>query len=389
MEEQRTATLPSITINDINFTLIKKTKHDNHRDVVKIKSVDSNGQQYIFWAYRSNSEMGLWRLGMFDETFYKGVDYVQTTLIHLDLQIFINNNLNNIPYDNMNYMNLDNFDNRVEECYCLNRIEDFEDEFSEDVCDMKVISQIVDDNRRIIYEPPFENMYFNKGNVDCGKIIDKYTNQEYLNTYMNNFSKLFESEFDYEEETKVFEYNFVFEETINITNQIYSVKLTKKPDKKITNPRNNKTNEIILYFDVAYLKENETLKDTHPFYENITKICKMPMHIFPFLITTTTSQINSIGLYSHYVFAGPYLCKLFDYSSNRNKQCTLTEEKEYKCTRNYSYIGNRYLDLFPLKNILENIRQRCTREGGSRRKYTRKRRKIKRKQSKYKKRKQI
>jgi hypothetical protein len=87
------------------------------------------------------------------------------------------------------------------------------------------------------------------------------------------------------------------------------------------------------------------------------------------------------------VFAGPYLCKLFDYSSNRNKQCTLTEEKEYKCTQNYSYIGNRYLDLFPLKNILENIRQRCTKEGG--RKYTRKRRKIKRKQSKYKKRKQI
>jgi hypothetical protein len=456
-----------ITLNDIKFTIIKKTNHaDTNREVVKIKSLTNTGEKYTFWVYRSNSEMGLWRFCLYADSniFYKGIDYIQTTLVHLELQKFINNNIDLVPYADTNYM----YDaKRSDECYCINMNNKYTN------CNIQKITSIINDEKRMIIEAPFAEMHANKTVIDCGLIpkelssselsANKFTsnilkkivdfpvaenpdNQKFhsvniesegfkkksdVNTvkllelanfeldknrlnfkgdmhslnivykelikqdiydYMENFSKIFEAEFEYEEEQKLFEYDSVFEDIINVTNNIYSVKLTRK----VQNP-SMKTNEIILYFDVAYFKKTNYLSYTNLYKNNITNICTMPMHIFPFLLTTTASQINCLGLYSDYIFAGPYLCKLFDYSSEKYKQCTITEENEFKCTPQYSYIGKRYLNLFPLKQILENIQNKCKPNAvpddepgwGGRRTKKKKRRNKKRKQSKYKRQKHI
>ena len=73
----------------------------------------------------------------------------------------------------------------------------------------------------------------------------------------------------------------------NVTNNIYSVKLTRK----VQNP-SMKTNEIILYFDVAYFKKTKYLSYTNLYKNNITNICTMPMHIFPFLLTCVVDNIS-------------------------------------------------------------------------------------------------
>lgn len=49
--------------------------------------------------YRSNSELGLWRLCIeICGNFYKGPDYIQSTIIYVKLQNFINENIDFIPF---------------------------------------------------------------------------------------------------------------------------------------------------------------------------------------------------------------------------------------------------------------------------------------------------
>jgi hypothetical protein len=78
-----------------------------------------------FWVYQSNSELGLWRLCIFSDPinteisegkftpFAKGVDYVQSTLIHLELQKFINTNIDKIRFEE--------FNPKTHNCICFER----------------------------------------------------------------------------------------------------------------------------------------------------------------------------------------------------------------------------------------------------------------------------
>ena len=100
-----------ITIDTIKFKLIEKTTLSNGYIVVRIQSFGTlfvtNKPLADFWVYRSNSELGFWRLcsSVSDnpEQMYKGdpdefnYDYIQTTFIHLTLQFFINARFGEIP----------------------------------------------------------------------------------------------------------------------------------------------------------------------------------------------------------------------------------------------------------------------------------------------------
>ena len=93
----------TISIDGVEFTLIRKTIYDDrYRDVVNVESLvidDDEEKKYNFWVYRSNSELGLWRLCIdLRGKFHKGPDYIQSTLIHVELQKFINDNIDVIPF---------------------------------------------------------------------------------------------------------------------------------------------------------------------------------------------------------------------------------------------------------------------------------------------------
>jgi hypothetical protein len=100
----------SITIDNYIFKLIRQTNHTTYNHVVEIGVTGIIDKRDFpnFWVYQSNSELGFWRLcyiirnrfSDIDTTpFYKGdLDYIQSTLIHLELQNFININITNILF---------------------------------------------------------------------------------------------------------------------------------------------------------------------------------------------------------------------------------------------------------------------------------------------------
>lgn len=83
---------PLIEIDSINFKLLGRSQEGPYKLVV-VKTVDIRTQETnIFVYYKSNSQ-GLWRFCINNNGhFEKGISYVNSTLVHLKLQIFINKN---------------------------------------------------------------------------------------------------------------------------------------------------------------------------------------------------------------------------------------------------------------------------------------------------------
>jgi hypothetical protein len=95
----------------------------------------------------------------------------------------------------------------------------------------------------------------------------------------------------------------------------------------------------------------------------------------PFLLIPVGTVINILGLYSKYILAGAYVCKLFDYAV----QCSPKENKRRQCTINYTHIGYRYTDLFPF-TIEQSGKKRIAR--GTTKKDKRSKRKTRKQQKK-------
>ena len=137
---------PYIIINGIKFTLLEKLNIDN----IVVISSELNSRTIQFKVYPSTSELGLWRLCLnptSNNYKYKGdnkskFDYIQTTLIHLDLQRFINDNLHKLSLKKI-YV--------IAPCIEKN----------------VAIKQIIDDQSRIIWNHPPFNKYYDK---QCGLI---------------------------------------------------------------------------------------------------------------------------------------------------------------------------------------------------------------------------
>ena len=105
-----TAIIPNVElikkIENFTFILLSKQKDAIYNYV--IVNIEETGKIYKY--YTSNSELGIWRLCLIrpeDKNNYKGTDfyinnffvkhdYVQNTLIHLELQDFINENFDKL-----------------------------------------------------------------------------------------------------------------------------------------------------------------------------------------------------------------------------------------------------------------------------------------------------
>ena len=112
----------------------------------------------------------------------------------------------------------------------------------------------------------------------------------------------------------------------------------------------------------THLDEDNIPKKHNIYSSNVVEICKNKLiknrtiHSFPFLLTPITSEINAYGIYSQYIPAGLYICKLFDYAIP--KQCTRLEISNKQCCERYAYIGNRYVTLFPISYLNKTIRDK-------------------------------
>jgi hypothetical protein len=339
-----------ITIDTIKFTLIEKTTLSNGYIVVRIQSFGTlfvtNKPLADFWVYRSNSELGFWRLcssveGMPDRM-YKGdpdefnYDYIQTTFIHLTLQFFINARFEEIPPItdlDFNGMVINESNKKlIKKHELLPHIAPNGD--GEDTLFIlskplsKSYKSIVDNNKRIIEEDPFKQLY---DEAKCGEELDI----ESLKQFSDNFQRQYEVITDLP--VLGGNYKYEFEGIIHVEGQINCITL-----KKIDELDNSQTNDIELYYLDARLC---SLQNISEFHKNIEYVCMEDKHIMPFLLIPVDTVVNNLGLYSKYIISGAYICKLFDYAL----QCSPTENSRRQCTDNYTHIGYRYNNLFPFK----------------------------------------
>ena len=301
---------PEIIIDGITFKLLNKYEDDNDYLIVNLISNNTDS----FSCYRSNSELGMWRLcsRTDDPTgksgqLYKGheltnYDYVQTTLIHIILQIFINLNINDRNLYN-GYISSSMYAN----------------------CKINPANKIIiNDPDRLQLIAPFNS------EIQCGQTL--HFDQSY-EKILQEQSKLISEQFTYDEFIEISPYEYIFQEIIHVTGIICQVTLINKED--------NSSRYYLSFLLCKLCKLTST---------DLDDICNLDLHIMPISLIPINSHINEIGLYSAYVNAGAYICKFVDY----HIQCTRDELRNNLCYLAYTYIGKRYLTIWPYINLINN-----------------------------------
>jgi len=316
-----------------------------------------------FSVYLSKSEIGCFRLCLdLAGQLYKGRedkdgsdDYIQQTFIHIKLQQFIHeclslNNLIDITEKNEEDKEdkKDKKDKKDKEdkedshmCFCTINYK-VEYKYSEHSKENQKylngkehqnIEKHIDETDRKIKKKPFieylenlENDIKKYSNNKCGHDNMKSSFVE-VNKNLNEFSKKLEKIYNYSNNKSIT--NIIINENDNVYNlKFYKVELKLK-EQNIDNLDN-----IILYYCNAKITKflNHVLG---PIYINL------PV----FLTTEEGDKITKFGTYEKYILAGNYICKIFDYSD----QCS--RDQLGKCYGSYLLIGNRYDNIFPLKEI--------------------------------------
>ena len=121
-----------------------------------------------------------------------------------------------------------------------------------------------------------------------------------------------------------------------------------------------------------------TRKKQEEFDMNIDSITNPGnVHFVVILVIPSDARCLDNSLYSEYINLGIYVCKPFDYTRLLNSKLT-------QCTKDYSYVGYRYQNIFPIKNVENQLLSKENKSvlGGKRSK--RNNNKLKRITSKYK-----
>ena len=324
------------TIDDITFTLMYKCTFKKHNHIRGIKIEDKNFKVYIksnkdgvdkyFFVYPSHSDLGFWKLAYYGEKgWYKGPDYVQSSFISLELQHFINETLSKLPHVNYGLENeLGFFHRDIVNSAIMDVINDGNRQKQLENAKIKALLEITDRNR-------------------CGiqvKLNDiKAISDLLCELYEINDDPFPSHEFSIKKDMVV-NYNKFF-----IEGDVHSVKLKSKQDVS--------ENIILYYFDVTISIENND--------EGSTSDSIDPFKIaYPILAIKEETKINEYGVYTEYINLSSYICKVFEYThqvdfyqfiSRLNEQY-----KPVKIDRIYSYIGNFYKEIFPIKDIYKEIK---------------------------------
>jgi hypothetical protein len=348
---------PSIDIGDYTFALL--SRYTTTYEIVQIESKQRDGERgaKIFWVYPSSSELGLWRCMVHVGTksieegsrqVYKGdtskpyYDYIQQTLIHLQLQEFINANKNKIPIFNDKSepdfwkININEFSAK----YLYQRESREFQEFRNITTQQEVIG-VIDDRKRALMVEPFYDL---RQKLKCGYINTTTPRRRTPKVIIKEFSLILDSLYEIVDDRLIYKYNNSFSQVFNTQGEIRGIYLTRRVKE------DNASDDIILYYYKCKL-EPFPIRMSRDLIPIVNRICDKPVHIMPFLLTTmeaeTNEIINEFGMYTTYIPSGAFLCKLFDYSVSDYPQCTPEEIAVGRCTIAYSYIGSRYDDIFP------------------------------------------
>ena len=288
----------TIIINNLRFIIYACSPA---KDRVTIKSQDTSTNHIeVFHLYRSRSNMQFWRLCLLQENrAVTGRDYVQTTFIHLRLQLYINEQLKG-DTNNKSFF--------VAPILCSYDTDDSHENWA-DVYDH------MNSRRRLIKLP---NLIARTcGDAKAG-IADVLVTSTYLKT---NFTiDLNSNELMGEFETPSF---YMDAELVTYKSRLYKINLKgigTLPD-------------LTLYFRQYDLQMGSLLNR-----KNV---------LAPVGLTRADAQVTPFGLYSSYVSVGNYICQLFESKA----QCT----DGVDCTEENTYIGDRYRDTWPLRELTSHL----------------------------------
>jgi len=301
----------------LNGRLIINIYSSKDKNELIQKNIDLN-EVNKFSVYLSKSEIGCFRLCLLENLgpFEKGdEDYILQTFIHIKLQQFIHECLNK----------LNELNKKPLMCFCTKgknmRIDYINDN------EWNNIFEHINETDRKIKEDPFKNYSNNKCGEDNLKLFSK------VNEDLDKFSIELEKIYNFSNNKSIS--NIIINEKDNVYNlKFYKVELKLKEQNKYVKYQDN----IILYYCNA--------KITKFLHYNLGPIyINLPV----FLTTEEGDKITKFGTYEKYILAGNYICKIFDYIT----QCS--NDLRGVCYNGYLLIGNRYDNIFPLKEINSTI----------------------------------
>lgn len=335
--------LPSIIMDGSKFEILEHIVDEDNRTFAKLRqTIIKTGIIYEFSIDRSFSQGGFWRLCMHVKQEYEGrvsypiykgnYDYTVQSLLKIELQIFINANINSIPIQ------------KIPDFTCNDSYKKGEEKLIngytiDDTFPIKILD---DPNRKISLDPIIgegtdEAIY----NQSCGS-KSSLPNVTGIDT-VRDIAKGFE-------ETKSFkvtnieyidEWKYVGEfkkEYLTINGKIYKYVFQ------------NGFLLYVLYFDLDvkyYYYNNETKS------RDLIERFNTENQYIPIILTTNSNSIL-YGLYESYVPTGMYTCKLFEYPQQLQND-EIRDIVGYgflshlnRPRFNYYYIGDRYFkDIYP------------------------------------------
>ena len=334
-----------IDIGDYTFTIISKMTYDKYNLVHYTSKKKSDNIIFKCVAYQSQSEIGIWRfyierLGQF----LKGYDYVTSTCLHIELQLFINDNYKKLPVDNE--IRVKYFSSNTEflgnaEIYINDKTRVYHNEIFDcfSNCEAASCFSISERTRKE------ETQKF----VNCVNKIDKDVqydaiHSENTDTLMKNIyssiTKIMKENFTIEDKPiYIGSYEYQYDEDILYKNKIFKINIKYKKD-------NSK-------FTMFYM-ETEPIDNKKRFKGNFHYL----INIIP-----AESVIDKYGMNSKIVTAGVYIYKPFEYVS----QCGLVKSGEEineviipkpESKQKYVCIAYHFENLFPFsEDIIKSFKE--------------------------------
>ena len=348
--------MEEITVGDFTFRLIKKifiTRWD--RTFAHIESKPRGQAEYTteFACYMSNSEVGIWRLCVFNNpevhcktssseiSFYKGEDYIQGTLICMELQQLINTT------------SITSFHAKCKKDSPQEFINDFSWLFSQST---EVNKEYIGSHDRYLIIPGLHTEDENPTSETIEEARQMpfdltygtiHTEDEISQEITRISGKLFNL-YSKGEEVVHARHNNSFEEVLNISGNICSITLTSKKDSSM----------LTLYYLKATIKMLDDAYIMPKYKKTVAKISAISFHIsiMPIALIPQTYAVDKFGLYTTFVPMGFYIFKLFEYSS----QLSEDENKKYQVTRDFTYIGDRSMNIFPFETYTPEVTEQET-----------------------------
>ena len=289
---------PSIDIGDYTFTLLSKYTTTYELVQIESKLQDGRREPKIFWVYPSTSEMGLWRclvhvgtksIADGNRQVYKGnvstpfYDYIQQTLVHLKLQQFINENKHLLPtFHDASNSNFGGIDMNEFSAKYLYQEESREFQEFRNIGTEEELIRTIDDPDRALLVQPFYNM---RQKLKCGYINTTTPRKRSPKALLKDFSLLFDSLYEIVDDHFIYNYNNTFSQLFNAIGEIRCVRVTRRVKE------DSDSDDIILYYYKCKM-EPFPIRMTPDVLRVVESICKKPLHIMPFLLTTLEAEMK-------------------------------------------------------------------------------------------------